>query len=104
MDDELKNLMQKNLELSQESLRILKKINRDRIYGKIFYMLKWAIIIGGTLGTYYYIEPIIKDLLNTLGSVNAGINKAQNIGTELKTNDQNLPPDLMKKLQNILGQ
>lgn len=104
MDDELKNLMQKNLELSQESLRILKKINRDRIYGKIFYMLKWAIIIGGTLGTYYYIEPMIKDLLTTLSSVNVGINEAQNIETELKTNDQNLPPDLMKKLQNILGQ
>lgn len=103
MDDELKNLMRKNLEISQESLHVLKKINRDRIYGKILYMLKWAIIIGGTLGTYYYIEPIIKDLLNTLSGINAGINEAQNIGTKLKTNAENLPPDLMQKLQNLLG-
>lgn len=95
MDDELKNLLRKNLESSQESLRILKKMNRDRIYGKIFYLLKWAIIIGGTLGTYYYLEPIIKDLMNTLSAINSGIGEAQKIG---------LSSDLTQKLQNLLGQ
>ncbi|MEK7121974.1 MAG: hypothetical protein AAB807_00165 [Patescibacteria group bacterium] len=104
MEDELKNLLRKNLEVSQESLRILKKINRDRIYGKIFYLLKWAVIIGATLGTYYYIEPMIKDLINTLSAVNSGIGEARNIGEGLKTNGNGLPPDLIQKLRNLLGQ
>jgi hypothetical protein len=95
VEDELKNLLRKNLEASQDSLRILKKMNRDRIYGKIFSLLKWTIIIGGTLGTYYYLEPIIKDLINTLGAVNSGINEAQKI---------DLSPDLIQKLQNLLKQ
>ena len=58
-DDELKHLLQKNLETSQESLKILKKINRSRLVGNLFSFLKWLIIIGAAVGSFYYLEPYI---------------------------------------------
>jgi hypothetical protein len=61
-EDDLKNLLQKNLEVSQESLKILKKINRARIIGNIFTFLKWMIIIGASIGIYYYIQPYLGKL------------------------------------------
>jgi len=58
--------LQKNLEVSQESLKILKKINRARIIGNIFSFLKWMIIIGVSIGIYYYIQPYLGKLTDLL--------------------------------------
>lgn len=68
-NEELKNLLQKNLETSQESLKILKKINRGRIIGNLFSFLKWLIIIGTALGAYYYLQPYINQLLDLVKQV-----------------------------------
>jgi len=66
MDEEIRQLLQKNLEVSQESLKILKKINRARIIGNIFSFLKWMIIIGVSIGIYYYIQPYLGKLTDLL--------------------------------------
>jgi len=68
-DEELKHLLQKNLETSQESLKILKKINRGRIVGNLFSFLKWLIIIGAAFGAYYYLQPYINQLLDLVKQV-----------------------------------
>jgi len=69
-DEELKNLLQKNLETSQESLKILKKINRGRIVGNFFSFVKWVIIIGTAFGAYYYLQPYIDQFKAAFNQVN----------------------------------
>lgn len=69
-NEELKNLLQKNLETSQESLKILKKINRARIFGNLFSFLKWLIIIGVAFGAYYYLQPYIDQFKVAFNQVN----------------------------------
>lgn len=66
MDEELKQLLRKNIEVSEESLRILKKINRAAVMGRVFKFFKWLIIIGISVGSYYYIEPYIGQLTDLL--------------------------------------
>ena len=39
-DEELKVLLRENIEVSKESLKILKKINRGRIFGNVCMTLK----------------------------------------------------------------
>lgn len=58
--------MRENLEVSQESLKILKKINRDRILSNIFNIVKWAIIIGVSVGAYYYFQPYLEQMTSLL--------------------------------------
>lgn len=68
-DEEIKQLLLKNLETSQESLKILKKINRGRIVGNFFSFLKWLIIIGASFGIYYYFQPYMNQALDLLKQI-----------------------------------
>ncbi|MFA4890555.1 MAG: hypothetical protein WC587_02930 [Candidatus Paceibacterota bacterium] len=78
-DEELKQLLQKNLETSQESLEILKKMNRARMVGNVLVFLKWVVIIGLSYGAYYFIEPYLKTLTGGLDSINSGMEQVKGI-------------------------
>ena len=79
MDEEFKQLLQKNLETSQESLDILKKMNRARMIGSALVFLKWAVIIGLSYGAYYFIEPYLRTIMGGLDSVNSGMNQVKDL-------------------------
>lgn len=85
----IKELLQKNLENSEESLKILQKMRRAAIMGRFFLVLKWALIIGLSVGAYYYIEPYLQALMNSYNAVN-------------DLNQSNIPPELLEKLKNLL--
>jgi len=78
-DEELKQLLKRNVEISEESLRILKKINRARIIGNVYSFLKWVIIIGVSAGAYYYLQPYLQKLMDTFNAVNSQANQIKNI-------------------------
>ncbi|MEK7575916.1 MAG: hypothetical protein AAB491_02430 [Patescibacteria group bacterium] len=73
--DDLKKLLEKNLEVSKESLSILKKIQRARTIDMAFKLIKWIIIIGLSVGLYYYIEPYVRDYTGIFKSINSFIPK-----------------------------
>lgn len=104
MDDELKKLLQENLEASRESLKILKKLNRNRIYGRIYGFMKFALIIALTAGSYIYMEPYLRSTLEMLNKISSGIGAVQKTGQALNPADLNLSPELMKQLQGLFGQ
>jgi hypothetical protein len=87
-DEEIRQLLKKNIEVSEESLGLLKKMHRAAVIGRFFSFMKWVVIIGISVGSYYLIEPYIKKLTGTLNSVTSGINEIS------KTSDkiQNLLP------------
>ena len=98
-DEELKVLLRENIEVSKESLKILKKINRGRIWGNVFSVLKWTLIIGLSFGAYYYIEPFFSQYLNTLKGLTSGV---ENIGEISNNINSAASPDLLKKLQDLM--
>ena len=98
-DEELKVLLRENIEVSKESLKILKKINRGRIWGNVFSVLKWTLIIGLSFGAYYYIEPFFSQYLNTLKGLASGV---ENIGKINDNVNAAVSPDIFKKLQNLM--
>jgi len=101
MEEELKELMQKNLEVSEETLRILKKINRARVFGSIFSLIKWVIIIGISVGAYYYIEPVLKDILNNLQGMLEAVQNIKATGQSLGE-IPSISPELIEKIKNLL--
>lgn len=78
-DEELKQLLQKNLETSQESLDILKKMNRARMVGNALVFLKWVIIIGLSYGAYFFIEPYLKAVTGGLDTINSGVEQVKDL-------------------------
>ena len=79
MDEELKSLLKENLEISRENLKILKKMNRARIFGSVFWAIKWIVIIGLSYGAYVYIEPYFKSLLGTVSNLTSEVNEIKKI-------------------------
>ncbi|MFH1956559.1 MAG: hypothetical protein ABIJ28_02860 [Patescibacteria group bacterium] len=77
--DGLKDLLKRNLEVSEESLKILKKMHRAAIMGRFFLFLKWVIIIGLSFGTYYYIEPHLQTIIDNFNSISSGLSEIKNI-------------------------
>ncbi|MCK6463030.1 MAG: hypothetical protein L6Q29_04440 [Candidatus Pacebacteria bacterium] len=98
-EEELKVLLRQNIELNKKSLEILQKMNRARIMGNVFWILKWVLIIGISYGAYWYIEPYLKKYLEVLQSVSGGVNKINEVSENL---NQGISADLLKGLENLL--
>ena len=103
MEEEEKKLLEENLEISQESLKILKGIRRANRLNMVFKILYWLVILGAVAGVYYFIEPYIRGAIGTVQQVQQMLPGSQN-ETQGTSSDllKNLPPDLLKQLQNFL--
>lgn len=42
-------------------------------YGRVFGFIKWVIIIGITIGAYYYIQPYLNTLLSIYGNLGESV-------------------------------
>lgn len=79
MDD--RELLRKNLELTEENNRLLRKMRRGAIWGGIFKLIWLAILIG--LPVYVYItflQPILGDVVDTIETVQGAGDRVQGIG------------------------
>ncbi len=73
MDSEEKETLEKILELAQENNKILRKMRRSILWGRIFHTLYWVIIIGLSVGAYYYIQPYFEGLLKSFGATGSNL-------------------------------
>lgn len=64
-DEEIKKLLKKNLEISEESFKILKKMRRSQAIGRAFQVFKWLLIIAFATGFYYFAQPYIINFWDT---------------------------------------
>ena len=63
MSDDIKELLRKNLEISERILKLVEKMHRAALWARFFSLVKWAIIIGGLVWSYLAIQPYIQHFL-----------------------------------------
>ena len=63
MDSEIKELLRKNLEISERTLQLTQKMHRGILWGRFFGILKWAIVIGGVIWGYLALQPYLQQFL-----------------------------------------
>ncbi len=73
MDSEDKQIIRENLEITQENNKMLRKMRRSLWIGNVTRILYWVIIIGASLGAYYYLQPYIDSAKETLGQIQSGV-------------------------------
>ena len=69
MDSRDRKTLERVLKLSEENHRMVKKLYRSWIWGKIITVVYWLIVIGVGFGAYYFLQPYIegiKDLFSGL--------------------------------------
>lgn len=92
MDEEAKMLLRKNLEVTRENNRLLRKIRRSAVIGGVVKIIWWAVIIGVPFALYYYIlQPYMAEITQAYQNVQEGVgdftdvfNKIPVIGEFLK--------------------
>lgn len=68
MDDEVQEIK----ETVEDNNRILRKLLAYQRYATMITVFKWALIVGTALGAYYFLQPVIDQVLatyQTLGGV-----------------------------------
>jgi len=83
MDPELKKLSRENLELTKENNEILKKMYRGAVWGRVFRVLYFVVILGAMFGAYYVLQPFVDSLMDAYTSLMGGVESVQNISESL---------------------
>jgi len=83
MDPYSRKLLEDLNELVRENNKLLKKMHRASVWGRIFRLVYWVIIIGVMLGTYYYLQPFVDGLLTAYQTLISGVESIQDVGSSL---------------------
>ena len=70
MDEETKSLLEENLAIGKDNRRMLKKLLSYRRLEAIYSVLKWVVVLGIGLWTYYYLQPYLDQVLAAYNQLN----------------------------------
>ena len=85
-----KQLLNQILEKVEENNKMLRKIRRASIWGSVFRVIYWGIIIISAVGAYWLIQPYINVLESTYGGMQNDINSVKNITSKIPSSISNL--------------
>ena len=107
--DQIEKLVEENLRLTEEVLKLTKKINNFVLWSRIFSFLKILIIIVPIVLGIIYLPPLLKDVLgpyqellggNPLEALFKGGESINIENVDLENVDaSNIPPELKKLLE-----
>jgi hypothetical protein len=79
MDEKDKIILKEIQQMTEENNKILKKMNRKAFWASISSLMYWVVIIGASLGAYYYLEPYVDKFKETYQTVKAELSQVQNV-------------------------
>jgi len=80
MDEEFKSLLRRNLEITRENNKLLRKMHRSAVVSRIVQLIWWSILIGVPIFVYYYIlQPYLRELLELYSGVQNGVSDVQEL-------------------------
>lgn len=79
MDQELRKLLKRNLEISKENNEMLHRLQSSMRWSRFFKLAYWVVIIAIMLGAYYFIQPFVDQLVGAYGGLSDGIDNLQGI-------------------------
>jgi hypothetical protein len=59
MSPEERELLNKSVMLAEENNKILRSLRRSQRISRIMTIIYWVLIIGSTIGAWYFIQPFI---------------------------------------------
>ena len=83
MNTEEQKTLERTLELSEENNKLLKKINRSIQWGRFVKLVYWLIIIGLSVGAFYYIQPLLEPFMQTVDSLSSGVKSLEQVSGSL---------------------
>lgn len=79
MSPDEKQLLQKTLELTEENNKILRHMRSSNRWSATIRIFYWILIIGVSVGAFYYLQPYLDLAKKLYGSSQTDLNQIQNV-------------------------
>ena len=79
MNPNEKDLLQKTYELSKENNDILKGIRSSNRWSAFFRIFYWLIIIGISVGVFYYVQPYVDVVMKAYSSIQGDLKNVKSV-------------------------
>lgn len=83
MTPEERQLLIQTSRLVEENNKMLRKMHRAALWGRIWHLLYWVIIIGISVGAYLYLQPYVEKLQGIYGGIREDVGTIQGITEQL---------------------
>ena len=87
MNPNEEDLLKRTYELSQENNHILKGIRSSNRWGTFFRIFYWIIIIGISVGAFYFVQPYIDTVLNAYKNIRGDLNNVKSVVNSIPKNN-----------------
>ncbi len=89
--EEVKELVVKDLELTQDTNRIVHQMRRSARWGRFFQIIWWvAVLAVSGAAYYYYLQPYVKKLQSAYTSLQTTGQRAQGLETQVQNFFKNI--------------
>ncbi len=63
-----KELLEKSVILAEDNNKILRSMRNSMRWGRIMTVVYWVLIIGISVGAFYFLQPYVDQVVKTYGS------------------------------------
>jgi hypothetical protein len=83
MNPQDKELLEKTYELANDNNKILHGIRRSNRWNAFFRVVYWIIIIGVSVGAFYYVQPYLNAAIKAFGTIQTDINSVKTVTNKI---------------------
>ncbi len=84
MSPEEKQILIQTHRLVGDNNKLLRKMHRAAIWGRVGHLLYWIVIIGLSVGAYYFVEPYVTQLQGVYGGVQTDLQSVSKLLNAVK--------------------
>ena len=84
MSPEEHELLRRSIALAEENNDILRDIRRSMRLARLMTFIYWLVIIGASVGAYYFVQPYLQQVINVYGGAKSNIDSVGKILDTLK--------------------
>jgi hypothetical protein len=99
MDEDLKKLLEENLQINKENNKMLRSIKRHFIWQKIVSIFYFIIIVGPIIWGIFYLPALLKPIIGQYQDLLGGGTGTGQIN--LQDIQKSITPEMLKQIQGI---
>jgi len=78
MSPEERELLNRSVSLAEDNNKMLRSMKRSMFWAHVTSALYWILIIGVSVGAFYFLQPYVDEIVKTYGSVIGALRNFQN--------------------------
>lgn len=83
MTPEERELLTQSIKISEENNKMLRAMRRSAHFSSFLRLVYWAIIIGVSLWTYYFIQPYLEAVVKGYNEMQKGVQSVTEVTAKL---------------------